>query len=143
VKRYGRVKSKSLIYAATRRPSEHTVHNEGSLALYDLKFYCRAYLISYKPGTSIQEGLSSSEPFNVPELTANEKTSTPCYVGYETPFPPETADIAVVVSYIPRFSLWRKENRFRFVATRDADGIYHWVEMADRPKSNSELPLEP
>jgi len=115
-----------------------TVHNTGGLSLYSLKFGCYGKKVTFGGSIEVVDSWNHVSTFDVPELRADEKTSTPCYVGFGAAKPLESADIAIVVSYRSSFVPWRTEHRSRFIATRDADGTYHWIEMAETSEYESQ-----
>jgi hypothetical protein len=81
-------------------------------SLYSVQFQCRANDVTYARETRLMNILGHADAFNVPELRANEKTTTSCYIRMTTGKRLESADISVMVSISPALFLGEEPSDF-------------------------------
>jgi hypothetical protein len=110
--------------------SMFVLQNDGQFSLYAIQFSCTSNTVKTANHIQFERMLGSTQSYDVAELAANDRTSTPCFVGYESSGPVLSADITLNVSYRPSFSPFRRSKHFRFTATRKDDGTYAWIQTA-------------
>ena len=113
------------------------LHNEGQFSMYDIEFGCLVHDVLYPNQKGIPVSQVSahmpSKSFNVPQLEANGRTSTPCWMPALLTAP-ESVDISILVSYRPGFSPFRRRNAFRFIARPNDKGGYSLTPMSTYPE---------
>ncbi len=109
------------------------VHNQGYLAIHDVKFSCSMKYLKLPDGTTVIGLGDYTNRFSNPKHVANviapgERYSELLpFTGMEhNTF--ENADIAIVLTFKPiKWSPWTCETLHRFVATQGKDRQWHWL----------------
>lgn len=104
------------------------LHNEGQFPVYDVRFICTVNSAKGNRVT-LEEMSMERRQLSVPELKANSRTSFPCQIPVAfSPAPIiESVDLTLSVSYIPKFYLYRIDDRFDYIGSRKDDGSYAWI----------------
>ncbi|HEX7316420.1 MAG TPA: hypothetical protein VF297_21130 [Pyrinomonadaceae bacterium] len=102
------------------------VSNDGALAVYDVRFWCKYNHIKYAAIAEFKEGGSFDVTRDVGKIEAGDKASVPCIPPGYVKAPLTKADVSIGVSFQPSFIPWRIQRGFRFVGERDPDDVLHW-----------------
>jgi hypothetical protein len=113
------------------------ISNVGYLNLYDVKFLCSYKDVESANGSKIltpgadeeTTGGFTTDSLAAERLDRGRKATITCPFLFRFPAPISTADIRIVISFRPEWSVWKKHHVRRFTLAKDAAGQSRWFEQ--------------
>jgi hypothetical protein len=131
------VSQPSPVDASDPFATRFVISNDGWVALHKITFSCGVVYINAANDSGVIGRPDYSVRFTAPDLVADEllparKATIPCVQPVHFKAPVVNADVAMVVEFRPDFLWWRREEKFRLLGTRQADGFFRWEEQPMR-----------
>ncbi len=102
------------------------ISNDGLFAIYDVKFHCDLRGIKFPEGGGVSNISIIDDSPSISSIEASEKATTKCMISIPDATRNDHADIAIVISYRPKFFPYQKNKKFRFVMEQGFDKQWHW-----------------
>lgn len=108
--------------------------NDGSLSVMDVQFSCSMSFKDANQNTFVND--TESGLYSAPYLGPGQETTVGCnfpsnrFRSFSTDASILSANATLYVSFRGSFIPWRTERNFKFQATKDMSGEFHWIPVA-------------